>query len=298
MHVKVPHVREAYAFRRATVSHYPATQAGLPRPPRSILLSSLQLTCAFDLYICPAHCNTMDIPLFGDAPNKRRREINLGGNHSATSYNDIVSEARLRRLQRNDAKRRIDAATQIQSSWRGYMAKRDVRRSLRATFDQDICSTTALRCLVLLGQDEDALGRWSTVVTTSRKGESLPSQSRLFLIVSQMFLCNAMKALSYCCDELAVCSSKRWREILGTSRFCSYRSATNNVRDSRSKYAPAHISALTILLSDNPKSAVITQHLISRGFYSTLRNAILQLVSNISTLSFQYGIDIYGRGDE
>lgn len=113
---------------------------------------------------------SMDIPLFGDAPNKRRREINLGGTHTATSHNDILQEAKLRRSQRNDLKRRQDSALLIQHWWRGRIALNDVRQDLRHTFDQDVTSITGLRCLVLLGQDEDALGRWSTVVLSSRKG--------------------------------------------------------------------------------------------------------------------------------
>lgn len=124
-----------------------------------------------DNSIQPKHA--MDIPLFGDSPNKRRREINLGGTSTATSYNDILQEAKLRRLQRNDLKRRQDSATRIQHWWRGKMALRAVRQDLRRTFDQDITTLTGLRCLVLLGQDEDALGRWSTVVSSSRQGTYL-----------------------------------------------------------------------------------------------------------------------------
>ena len=112
----------------------------------------------------------MDVPIFGDQPNKRRREINLGGQHTATSHSAILHEAKLRRMQRNDEKRRQDAAIRIQSSWRGYSALLAARKRLRTTFEQDITSLTALRCLVLMGQDEDALGRWSTVVLSSRKG--------------------------------------------------------------------------------------------------------------------------------
>lgn len=112
----------------------------------------------------------MDVPIFGDLPNKRRREINLGGQHTATSHTAILHDAKLRRLQRNDDKRRHDAAIRIQSTWRGYSALLAAREQLRATFQQDITNITALRALVLLGQDEEALGRWSTVVITSRKG--------------------------------------------------------------------------------------------------------------------------------
>ena len=118
---------------------------------------------------------TMDVPLFGDQPNKRKRAINLGGTHTATTHSDILQEARLRRLQRNDNKRRQDAAIQIQRTWRSYIALSSARRSLRFTFDQDVSGLTALRCLVLLGLDEDALGRWSTVLLASRKGMHIPS---------------------------------------------------------------------------------------------------------------------------
>ena len=114
----------------------------------------------------------MDVPLFGDQPNKRRRQINLGGTHTATSHNDILHDAKLRRLQREEHKRRQDAALHIQRIWRSHLARATARQSLRATFDQDPSTLTALRCLVLLGQDEDALGRWSTLILASSKGQS------------------------------------------------------------------------------------------------------------------------------
>ncbi|PIL22973.1 transporter [Ganoderma sinense ZZ0214-1] len=185
----------------------------------------------------------MDVPLFADQPNKRKRAINLGGTHSATTHTDILQEARLRRLQRNDHKRRQDAAILIQRSWRSYLALSSARRSLRSKFDQDLSSLTALRCLVLLGHDEDALGRWSTVLLASRKDILLQSDHSwlvLFQRVSTMLL----------------------------------HSLSLNLR---SQYAQAHLEVLSIFLSDNPQHATIARYLVSHDFYSSLRQVLLQL---------------------
>ncbi|KAH9925375.1 HECT-domain-containing protein [Epithele typhae] len=194
----------------------------------------------------------MDVPLFGDAPNKRRREINLGGNHTfSTSYNDILSEAKQRRLQRNDLKRRQDAAIRIQHAWHGHLALTNVRQALRATFEHDVTTLTALRCLVLLGQDEDALGRWSKDVSTSRRDillQSDPSHTVLLQRVSRLLL----------------------------------HSLSSNAR---SPHASAHMDALTILLSENPHRATISQYLISHGFYPLLRQAVLQLTESVQPVS-------------
>ncbi|CDO70815.1 hypothetical protein BN946_scf184801.g6 [Trametes cinnabarina] len=185
----------------------------------------------------------MDIPLFGDNPTKRRREINLGGAHTATSYNDILQEAKLRRLQRNDLKRRQDSATRIQHWWRGKIALKQVRQLLRRTFDQDITSLTGLRSLVLLGQDEDALGRWSSVVSSSRPD-----------VLSQ--------------------SDPSWLTLL---QKVSLRLLRSVAADPRSQYAEAHLRVLTTLLSSNPHRVQIAKYLVSHRFYSIIRDAILQL---------------------
>ncbi|RPD62864.1 HECT-domain-containing protein [Lentinus tigrinus ALCF2SS1-7] len=185
----------------------------------------------------------MDIPLFGDAPNKRRREINLGGTHTATSHNDILQEAKLRRIQRDDQRRRQDAARRIQHSWRGYAAQRDVRRRLRSTFEQDITSLTGLRCLVLLGQDEEALARWSAVILSSRKD-----------ILAQS-------------DQSAVVLLQRVSRMI-------LRSVSKNPH---SPHAQAHLAVLNALLSDNPARATLSRYLVSHGFYPSLRQAVSQL---------------------
>ncbi|KAI0755393.1 HECT-domain-containing protein [Daedaleopsis nitida] len=185
----------------------------------------------------------MDVPLFGDHPNKRRREINLGGNRIAATHTDILQEAKLRRLQRDDLKRRQAAAARIQSTWRGYVAHRAARYRLRTTFEQDITSLTGLRCLVLLGQDEEALGRWSTVVGTSRK------------------------------DILAQ-SDQSWVVLLQRVSRMLLRSIAH---DPKSQYAEAHLNIVNTFLHDNPNRAAISRYLVSHGYYSLLRDAVLQL---------------------
>ncbi|EJF56635.1 HECT-domain-containing protein [Dichomitus squalens LYAD-421 SS1] len=185
----------------------------------------------------------MDVPLFGDQPNKRRRHINLGGIHSATTHNDILQDAKLRRSQREEQKRRQDAALHIQRIWRSHLARAAVRQSLRATFLQDLSSLTALRCLVLLGQDEDALGRWSTVILASKKDVLLQSDQS-WLVLLQRVSTMLLRSLS---------------------------------TDPRSQYAQTHLQVLSLLLSGNPKRADVSRYLLSHGFYSSLRQVVLQL---------------------
>ncbi|KAI0820473.1 HECT-domain-containing protein [Trametes gibbosa] len=185
----------------------------------------------------------MDVPLFGDSPNQRRREINLGGTHSATSHSDILQEAKRRRLQRTDLKRRHDSALLIQHWWRGKTALRAARRDLRRTFDQDITSPTGLRALVLLGQDEDALARWSTAVLSSRKDLLLQDDNSSLVLLRRISLM-LLKSLSL---------------------------------DARSRHAQSHLDVLTTLLVTNPQRICFARYLVSHGFYTHLRNVVLQL---------------------
>ncbi|GJE97910.1 HECT-domain-containing protein [Phanerochaete sordida] len=103
----------------------------------------------------------MDFPLFGDTPGKRRREINLGGLTTTTTQTSLLQDAKARRMQRNDLRRRQECATRIQSWWRGRKHAQRVRAELRRTFDQNVTNITGLRCLVLIGKDEALLGRWA-----------------------------------------------------------------------------------------------------------------------------------------
>ena len=104
----------------------------------------------------------MDFPLFGDHPTKRRREINLGGLTNAATHDSILQDAKARRLQREEQRRRVDSATRIQSWWRGRAHARHVRRDLISTFNLELRTVTGARCLALVGaSDPELLGRWA-----------------------------------------------------------------------------------------------------------------------------------------
>ena len=112
----------------------------------------------------------MEVPYFDDDLRKRRRQINLGGNISHATHDSLIQEARLRRIQRTEMKRRQESATRIQSWWRGRRHAQHVRQQLRATFDQNVDNVTGLRCLVLIGKDEALLGRWASAMVANGSG--------------------------------------------------------------------------------------------------------------------------------
>lgn len=97
------------------------------------------------------------IPVFGD----ERRRINLGGASSVASDRDVLRHARREREERREQRRRQENAIKLQAWWRGVTEVRRTRRELRRTFDMDPTSITGLRCLVLIGHDEELLGQWS-----------------------------------------------------------------------------------------------------------------------------------------
>lgn len=99
------------------------------------------------------------IPLFGD--ERRRREINLGGSTSVSSQAAILDQARARRMEREAQRRREDSAIRIQAWWRGACEARRVRQQLRRVFREQVTGLTALRCLVLIGDDDELLSIWS-----------------------------------------------------------------------------------------------------------------------------------------
>ena len=100
----------------------------------------------------------MEVPYFGDNPGKRRREINLGGGStSAATHASLMHDAKARRQQRTEAKRRQENAIKIQSWWRGRKQAAIVREQLKATYEQNVTNLTGLRCLVLMGKDDEAL---------------------------------------------------------------------------------------------------------------------------------------------
>lgn len=108
------------------------------------------------------------LPIFGD---ERRRNINLGGASSASTQATILDQAKQRRILRDEQKRRHESAVILQAWWRGVREARLVRRQMRTTFESDVMAITGLRCLVLIGQDEEALGIWSNAMLAQNQGE-------------------------------------------------------------------------------------------------------------------------------
>lgn len=99
------------------------------------------------------------LPLFGD--ERRRREINLGGSTSVSSQAAILDQARARRIEREAQRKREESAIRIQAWWRGAREAQRLREELRRVFQEQVTGLTALRCLVLVGQDDELLGLWS-----------------------------------------------------------------------------------------------------------------------------------------
>ena len=120
------------------------------------------------------------LPIFGfDSSGPRRRNINLGGTSSARSYTAILEQAKAQRGEREETRRRHDSALRLQAWWRGLKKVWEIRRELRIVFDQDVTGITGLRCLVLLGKDEDALARWSGALAGMDEGAVFPKLAKI-----------------------------------------------------------------------------------------------------------------------
>ncbi len=104
---------------------------------------------------------------------ERRRKINLGGVSSASTSTEVLGQAKAIRLERLEQKRRQENATRIQAWWRGVNEARRTRDGMRRTFESDVSGLTGLRCLVLIGQDEGILGRWSSTLSNYDEGTLL-----------------------------------------------------------------------------------------------------------------------------
>ncbi|KZT00431.1 HECT-domain-containing protein [Laetiporus sulphureus 93-53] len=182
-------------------------------------------------------------PLFGDELTRRRKEINLGGIRSASNYSDILHEAKKARSQRHDLKRRQDSATKIQAWWRGSLQARETRQELRRTFAQDVVGLTGLRCLVLIGKDEDVLGQWSTAVANGRQ-------------------------------DVLLHDEPSWHTLLKRTALLLLESLS---LEPQSQYALSHLTVLNSLLSSTPAKAEYVEYLLDRGYYRLLGQALLQI---------------------
>lgn len=102
--------------------------------------------------------------------DERKRKINLGGVSITSTPASILERVQAERLARTEQKRRADSVIKIQAWFRGLKEARETRRELQEIFEADILGLTGLRCLVLIGRNEDILSTWVTNVLVG--GES------------------------------------------------------------------------------------------------------------------------------
>ena len=105
--------------------------------------------------------------LFSD---DRKRKINLGGVLPVTTHAAIIDRVREERTIRAEQKRRVENAIRIQAWWRGIRVARYTKMEMRKAFEADVTGITGLRCLVLIGKDEEVLSRWSKAMLELGKG--------------------------------------------------------------------------------------------------------------------------------
>ncbi|KAL4073187.1 hypothetical protein V8B97DRAFT_2022994 [Scleroderma yunnanense] len=191
------------------------------------------------------------LPLFGD--DRRRREINLGGSTSVSSQAAIVEKAKARRVEREALRKREESALKIQSWWKGSLETKRVRQHMRQLFLEDVTSLTGLRCLVLVGQDEDLLWRWSEV--TSRNDQIL-----LDAVTSQ--------------------DKEHWVVLLCRVSVLLIRSVASAPS---SPAALTHLQVLCTLLnplsatttsSNSDLSRIVSQYIMQHGLYESIHRAI------------------------
>ncbi|KII83229.1 hypothetical protein PLICRDRAFT_180633 [Plicaturopsis crispa FD-325 SS-3] len=150
------------------------------------------------------------LPLFDDERN--RRKINLGGASSASSHAAILDQAKARRMEREAQRLRADSAVRLQAWWRGVHEAKKVKAEMRRVFEGDVLGLTGLRCLVLIGRDEEVLGAWSSAMT----------------------------------EETLLKNDESWKVLVRQASLLLLQSVAQNPR---SKYALAHLRVLGILIS-------------------------------------------------
>ncbi|KAF8182521.1 HECT-domain-containing protein [Pholiota molesta] len=101
------------------------------------------------------------LPAFGD---EWKRKINLGGVSSANTQAAILNRVQAERAARAEHKQRTESAIRIQAWYRGLVDARATRQEMRKAFNADVMGLTGLRCLVLIGKDDEVLGTWTRAV--------------------------------------------------------------------------------------------------------------------------------------
>ncbi len=105
--------------------------------------------------------------------NERRRKINLGGTSATATQASILEGVHAARLARAQHKRRNDNAIRIQAWYRGLREAKRTRMELKELFMKDVLSLTALRCLVLIGKDDEVLSIWTSSMLAGDEGPFL-----------------------------------------------------------------------------------------------------------------------------
>ncbi|KXN82656.1 hypothetical protein AN958_02333 [Leucoagaricus sp. SymC.cos] len=204
------------------------------------------------------------IPIFND---ERRRRINLGGASTNAGERDVLRNARKEREERREIRRRQENAIKIQAWWRGINEARRTRRELRKTFEADPTSLSGLRCLVLMGHDEEVLGKWSCVM----------NEEALF-------------------RPLTGKDSASWLVLLRQAALFLLTSVSHYPM---SRYAVAHLQILSALLQPRTEGTQITysilDYLLQRNFYPLLAQAVSSIpINSKSTPSLPLIIQLVG----
>ena len=102
-----------------------------------------------------------------------------------TTHAAIIDRVREERSIRAQQKRRVENAIRIQAWWRGVREARYTKIKMRKAFEADITGITGLRCLVLIGRDEEVLSQWSKAMLELGKGAFSVSYIFISLIQHQ-----------------------------------------------------------------------------------------------------------------
>ena len=102
---------------------------------------------------------------------EKRRKINLGGATSVSSQTDLLHNAKARRTEREEIRRRHESALLIQKCWRSSQQSRVVKHILMEMFQEDILGLNGMRALVLIGHNDSLLAQWSEGVVHAGDGE-------------------------------------------------------------------------------------------------------------------------------
>ncbi|KAF6750084.1 ubiquitin protein ligase [Ephemerocybe angulata] len=173
--------------------------------------------------------------------NERKRKINLGGSTRVSSASDLLDSVKAQREARLEQKRRQDSALRIQAFYRGRSQASVTKDEMRKTFRNDVLGITGLRCLVLLGLDEAALGIWSqTVCSTAPEQVFALSKGRSWLTLVQRVALSVLTSVS---------------------------------RSPLSPNSLSHLQALTVLLSPGDVARAITSYLLNHDYYSLISTA-------------------------